>query len=76
MTAEIVVPDRSNDGVAPGESLWWLDGLGRFVCLLSHNKGEGFEVKVDGISDPNNLVVTPKNRRKFMLPNGQWIIPS
>lgn len=74
MTAEIVVPGRSNEIIPPGTDIYWLDESGNLIHLDSFSQHEGFRVVVgDNIKDA--LVVTLENKRQFLLPNGQMVIP-
>lgn len=74
MTAEIVVPGRSNEGIPAGTSIYWLNQGGEFVHLDSLPKEQGFRV-VAGDDTEDVLAVTFQNKRKFLLPNGQMVIP-
>ena len=74
MTAEIVVPGRGTDPIPAGTSIYWLNQGGEFVHLSSLAKGDGFRVVVeDHIEDA--LAVTLENRREFLLPSGEIVIP-
>lgn len=74
MTAEIVIPGSSNEQIPAGAGIHWLNALGRFAYLHSLPKGEGFRVVTDdNLGD--ELAVTPENQRRFVLPNGQMVIP-
>lgn len=74
MTAEIVIPGRSNEPIPPGDIIFWLNALGRLASLHSLSEGEGFSVATDD-DRGGGLAVTPENRRRFLLPNGQMVIP-
>ncbi|MBU1326514.1 hypothetical protein KKB64_01290 [Patescibacteria group bacterium] len=81
MTAEVVTELGVTKRTIPeGTSCYWLTEAGKFAHLDSFSKGEGFQVVVDDVSEiaPEielTLAVTPANKREFILPNRERVIP-
>jgi hypothetical protein len=76
MTAEVV----NNLGAAirtipSGESVIWVSG-GTFFQLASYANKQGFTVFDGGNPDPDKKwAFTQENRREFILPTGERVIP-
>lgn len=77
MTAETVTELGVCKRTIPeGESIYWLTERGEFAHLDSFPKGQGFQVVVgDAPGIAPTLAVTRANKREFILPNGERVIP-
>ena len=77
MTAEKVIPGMSNEPIPAGTSIYWVNPVARLAYLYSLPKGEGFRVVTEDYTGGEHVVaVTSENKREFLLPNGQMVIPA
>lgn len=77
MTAEIIYKETHLRNDVPfGTELWWVTASGEFARLLSLEEKKGFEVVIGGSVNGEVMRFTPEYQRKFLLPNGDTVVPT